>query len=333
MKNVFFLVVLFMLSISPAAAQDYYLGDDETSADDINDYNYDLDEDLVLTDNQWHLDGTSILEANNNQYLVVQGQNRVRRTLYQPDYDAYGRLWNGYIDNSSARPYYYNGNLGWAILCNALWYFIYPDGNWCRFSSSPNYYTDYYYPVRNCRHLNFYDWHFWQHRHHYNYHGHCYDRPRYNGYYRYNNGHFHYNDRRHSSSYRGRDANSYQSSRNSGYERSSVRSNSGSTRRENVVRSSGSSSRYQGTTTRPSSSDRRSSGVTTRPASSGNSYQGTTSRPSRSSSGSSNYSRPARSESSRSSYQRGSSSGSSRSSATSPRSSSSSSGSSRSSRR
>lgn len=155
MKKILFMAWLFMLSIIPAAAQYHY------------DYGYDytVDSDLTLTGRQWHWDGTSILEANDGIYLVIQGPRRYR-ICFEPYYPDRGLL-----------PYFLNGRLVWYRLLNGISYFLDPYGYWRRMSYTPVYYPHYYYPVARCRHINFYNWHFWHGRPHYRYHGHCYAPP------------------------------------------------------------------------------------------------------------------------------------------------------------
>lgn len=162
MKHLFSAVLLMLCTIT-AVAQDYY-----------DDYGYDVAEDVYLTGNQWHTDGYSYLEADNNRFLIVAGNTRFYRTLYRPDVAGLQvRLGDVVI---SYRPLFHAGYLGWYIVGRLRNYFIYPDGRWCCLSFRPVYY-DYHYNICGLRHINFYRWHFWSGRHHHRYHGTCYRPP------------------------------------------------------------------------------------------------------------------------------------------------------------
>lgn len=288
MKKFLLAAILVVLSTSCATAQ-------YSSGYDNNDYDYmvNVDDDLLLTDRQWHTDDASILEANNNQYLVLRGGERYRHTLGRLNVYAYQNLWGETI--VEYRPYYYNGSLGWYVVGSLLNYFIYPDGRWCRFGYRPTYYS-YHYPVYRSRCLNLFHWHFWTGRHHHHYRGHCYRPPR-----RRSSVHYH-TDRRsygsrssgvrsRSDGYNNRSSRSSQghatvrinsddnstrrSSSTVNRSRTSNRTNSGTVRvsreRNNsstrqTSGSSSESSRYQN-----SGSNRRSSSVSTRSSSSGRS--------------------------------------------------------------
>lgn len=295
MRHWIFLVIMLVFNTSCATAQQYSSSYDDvytdnSSYDDKSAYNVVLDDDLVLTDRQWHTDDYSILEADGNQYVLLRGTDKYRYHLGRLNYSAYSRLFGDVIVESNCRPYYYDNQFGWFVSGSRGTYFVYPDGrsHYFRDRYYPRYYDDYYYPVRHSRCLNIFSWHFWSGRHHRDYRGHCYDRPRYN-----------HNDRPyvdHRSSY----------SRNSGS--STRRSSVNSTR----TRAS-SGSNYQ----RSESSSRRSSSYS-QPSTRSRS-EGSYSRSSSSSRPSSSYSRSSSSGSSRSSSvsTRSSSGSSSRSSATS----------------
>lgn len=276
MKKFLLAAILAVLSTSCATAQyssDYY---------DDNDYDYtvNVDDDLLLTDRQWHTDDVSILEANNYQYLVLRGGERYRCTLGRLNAVAYQNLWGETI--VEYRPYYYNGSLGWFVVGSLLNYFIYPDGRWCRFSYRPTYYS-YHYPVYHSRCLNLFHWHFWTGRHHHHYHGHCYAPPR-------RRAPVHYrNDRR---SYGSRS--SGVKSRSDGYRNSRRSVETRQTSGRSTVRNSNASRRSSGTVsngsvkiTRPNSGSERSSRSSsysgTSRTNSGRSYQSSGSGHSRSS--------------------------------------------------
>lgn len=162
MKHLFS-AVLLMLCTMAVNAQDYY-----------DDYDYDVAEDVYLTGNQWHTDGYSYLEADNNRYLVVAGDTRFYRTLYRPDIARLQVRFGDVI--ISYRPFFHAGCLGWYIAGRLRNYFMYPDGRWCYLNFRPVYY-DYHYNICGLRHINFYHWHFWSGRHHHRYHGVCYRPP------------------------------------------------------------------------------------------------------------------------------------------------------------
>lgn len=162
MKHLFS-AVLLMLCTMAVNAQDYY-----------DDYGYDVAEDVYLTGNQWHTDGYSYLEADNNRYLVVAGDTRFYRTLYRPDITGLQVRFGDVI--ISYRPFFHAGCLGWYIAGRLHNYFLYPNGRWCYLTFRPVYY-DYHYNICGLRYINFYHWHFWSGRHHHRYHGVCYRPP------------------------------------------------------------------------------------------------------------------------------------------------------------
>lgn len=270
MKKFLLAAILVVLSTSCATAQ-YSSGYDDSDYD----YTINVDDDLLLTDRQWHTDEASILEANNNQYLVLRGGERYRYTLGRLNTVAYQNIWGETI--IEYRPYYYNGSLGWYVIGSLLNYFIYPDGRWCRFGYRPTYYS-YHYPVYHSRCLNIFHWHFWSGRHHHHYRGHCYKPPR-----RRSSVHYH-TDRRsygsRSSGVRSR-SDGYHNNRSSrsSQSRATVRinNNNNPTRRSSsTINSSRTTNRTNSGTVKVSryqnsGSNRRSSSVSTRSSSSGRS--------------------------------------------------------------
>lgn len=277
MKKFLFSAILAVLSISCATAQ--YSSEYSSYDNDDYDYNVTVDDDLILTDRQWHIDNASILEANDYQYLVLRGGERYRYTLRPFDAYLYQNTWGDRV--IEYRPYYYNGSLGWYVVGSLLNYFIYPDGRWCRFGYRPVYY-DYHYPVYHSHCLNLFHWHFWTGRHHHHYRGHCYTPPRRRAPVHYRNGRNSYTSR--SSGIRTR-SNGYSGSRNS----SGVSRATGSTVRSSRAGNSSRQSSVNTVSRQTSRSGSYSSGGSSRSSNSGYSRSVTRSRPE------SNYSRPSRS--------------------------------------
>ena len=104
-----------------------------------------------LTDNQWHHDGYSIVEANNNRYLVVSPNSYNYYTLMPFDFFTVGRIINDAI--LSYCPYFYNNVLGWYVEGRYRSYFVYPYGTYVVLSYRPVFY-DYYFAFRHVLHLN-----------------------------------------------------------------------------------------------------------------------------------------------------------------------------------
>ena len=143
MKKILFFFAIFVSTIQISSAQVY----------DIY-----IPSEIVLTDNQWHIDGYSIVEANNNWYLVINPNGYNYYTLEPLDIPAF-RYRSGDVV-LSYKPYFYSNTLGWLVEGLRGSYFVTSFGRYIVLSSYPVYY-DYYYAFNLARHLNMrnYYWH------------------------------------------------------------------------------------------------------------------------------------------------------------------------------
>ena len=121
-------------------------------------YDIDIPSGIVLTDNQWHMDGYCIVEANNNVYLVITPDGYEYFTLQPMDLLGFAALTREVI--LSYKPYFYNNKLGWFIEGRKAFYFSDPFCNYIILRTRPVYY-DYYYNFNLLTHLNMrnYYWH------------------------------------------------------------------------------------------------------------------------------------------------------------------------------
>ena len=142
MKKFLLLFLAFACSMQLASAQldDIYLSDE-----------------IVLTDNQWHFDDYSVIEARNNNYLVVTPNAYYYRQL--PPFNRYDfeRLYNERVYSIS--PYVYDNAFGWYVKCAYYHYFYCPITGVCyRLSYIPVFYN-FHYNVYRHRHIDLRYWH------------------------------------------------------------------------------------------------------------------------------------------------------------------------------
>jgi hypothetical protein len=136
MKNILLFCLVFVLAIQTSQAQVY----------DI-----DIPSDVLLTDNQWHMQGYSIVEANNDRYLVINPNGYEYYTL-KPFDVLYFRAMTGDIV-FSFKPCFYQNTLGWFVEGRISNYFVYPYGGYVILNYHPVYY-DYYYRFGHLKYLN-----------------------------------------------------------------------------------------------------------------------------------------------------------------------------------
>jgi len=140
------LVCVLTVHISSAQLNDIYLSND-----------------VVLSDNQWHFDDYSVIEATGNNYLVIT-PNRYYYNYLPPfsvfDFEMrYGDRVRYY------KPYVYNGAFGWYVDCIYQDYFYCPSTMVCiRLSYVPVFYN-FYYNIYRHRHIDLRCWHWRPHGH------------------------------------------------------------------------------------------------------------------------------------------------------------------------
>ena len=111
-------------------------------------YDIEIPSNVVLTDNQWHTDGYSIVEANDNVYLVLTPSGYSYYTLPPFDVAAFEAMSGDIV--RSYRPYY-NHTLGWYVKGRRYSYFYHAGGY--NVISAPVYYN-YHYQFGYVRSLN-----------------------------------------------------------------------------------------------------------------------------------------------------------------------------------
>ncbi|MBQ8870473.1 MAG: hypothetical protein IJ019_03760 [Alphaproteobacteria bacterium] len=145
-KVLLFLAFVLVMQTATAQLNDIYLSDD-----------------VVLSDNQWHFDDYSVIEATGNNYLVIT-PNRYYYCHLPPfsvfDFEMrYGDRVRSY------KPYVYNNAFGWYV--NGVYhdYFYCPVTSVCiRLSYVPVFYNFYYHFNRH-RHIDLRCWHWRPHGH------------------------------------------------------------------------------------------------------------------------------------------------------------------------
>ncbi len=141
MKKLLFLLMLMLSAlISKAQVYDIYIPDG-----------------VVLTNNQWHMDGYSIIEANNYRYLVIHPNGYNYYNL--PPFDVASFAYRTADVIVDYRPYFYNNTLGWFAKGQRASYFCYPYGGYIVLSVAPIYYN-YWYQFERLRYLNM-RYHYW----------------------------------------------------------------------------------------------------------------------------------------------------------------------------
>lgn len=133
-KILLFLMLVCAVQVSSAQVYDIYIPDG-----------------VVLTNNQWHTKGYSVVEANNNMYLVIYPDRYEYYQLRQLDIYAFGRKEADVF--FSYKPYIYNNMLGWLVEGEKACYFVYPSGGHVILNWRPIYY-DYWYDFGFKRYLD-----------------------------------------------------------------------------------------------------------------------------------------------------------------------------------
>ena len=142
MKKFLLLFLAFACSMQLASAQlnDIYLSDE-----------------IVLTDNQWHFDDYSVIEATNNNYLVVTPNAYYYRQLPPFNRMEFERRYNDLVRSIS--PYVYDNYFGWYVQCVNYHYFYRPDTRVCIILSYVPVFYNFHYNVYRHRHLDLRHWH------------------------------------------------------------------------------------------------------------------------------------------------------------------------------
>ena len=141
MKRVlFFLALLLTMQTANAQINDIYLSSG-----------------VVLSDNQWHFDDYTVIEANNGTYLVITPNNYYYSRL--APFDRYAFEYSYGVNVLGFKPYVYNNCLGWYIQGSYSNYFYNPVTNACITLSFVPVFYDFYYSVQRLRHLNLRYWH------------------------------------------------------------------------------------------------------------------------------------------------------------------------------
>ena len=139
-KVLFFLALLFAIQTAKAQVNDIYLQDG-----------------IVLTDNQWHFDDYSVIEANNGTYLVITPNGHYYTQLSPFERYTFERHYG--VNVLTYRPFIYNTYIGWYVQTNLYDLFYCPlTGECVTIPYVPTFY-DFYYKVKRLRHLNLRYWH------------------------------------------------------------------------------------------------------------------------------------------------------------------------------
>ena len=155
-KVLFFLVCLFTMQIANAQVNDIYLRNG-----------------VILSDNQWHFDDYSVIEANNGVYLVITPNNHYYSQLLPFNRDYFEYAYG--VNVLAYKPYVYGGVLGWYVQGYYNNYFYNPELNRCFALTYVPIFYDFYYSVYRLTHLNLRHWHWrkegsyyhlWYPRHH-----------------------------------------------------------------------------------------------------------------------------------------------------------------------
>ena len=145
-KVLLFLVCVFTVHISSAQLNDIYLSND-----------------VVLSDNQWHFDDYSVIEATGNNYLVITPNQYYY--YYLPAFNVFD-FEIRYGDRvCSYKPYVYRNNLGWYVNGAYHNYFYYPANGYCVMLSYVPVFYDFYYQFKRHRHIDLRCWHWRPHGH------------------------------------------------------------------------------------------------------------------------------------------------------------------------
>ena len=129
MKKILFLFLVFVLAMQISKAQEY---------------NIYVPGDIVLTDNQWHTDdGYTVVEANNNIYLVID-PNGSAEYYTLPPFNAFAvsALLEDVV--YSHHPYFWRGHIGWFVEANKAFFFVYPPDCYVILRTRPGYSYPYY---------------------------------------------------------------------------------------------------------------------------------------------------------------------------------------------
>lgn len=111
MKKIIFILAACLLSISAAAQKN----------------GIPVDKRIYLTGEQWHYETFSILEANNNYYMVISPKEYSYEKLEPFDREKFDAVVNDTI--LDIQPYIFKKILGWYIRGKGLCYFYSPKGN------------------------------------------------------------------------------------------------------------------------------------------------------------------------------------------------------------
>lgn len=106
--------------------------------------------DIVLTDNQWHTDdGYTVVEANNNIYLVIDPNGSAEYYTLPPfNSFAVSALLGEVV--YSKHPYFWRGHIGWFVEASRAFYFVYPPDHYAILRTRPVYsYPHYSFPRFN----------------------------------------------------------------------------------------------------------------------------------------------------------------------------------------
>lgn len=106
---------------------------------------------VVLTNNQWHLDGYSIVEANNNQYLVITPESYQFCKLWPFDAFLFSRRVRDVV--LSYKPCVYQNELGWFVEGRRFCYFARSNGSYSVLYALPTYYN-YWFKFRYLRYVD-----------------------------------------------------------------------------------------------------------------------------------------------------------------------------------
>ncbi|MBQ7659546.1 MAG: hypothetical protein IJS26_02225 [Alphaproteobacteria bacterium] len=114
-------------------------------------YDFFVPNEVVLTNNQWHLDGYSIVEANNNQYLVFTPEGFQIYRLWP--FDAF--LFSQRVRDAvlSYKPCVYQHELGWFVEGRRFCYFARSSGSYSVLYTLPTYYN-YWFDFRYLRYVD-----------------------------------------------------------------------------------------------------------------------------------------------------------------------------------
>lgn len=120
-----------------------------------------IDDNIRLTNNQWHYEGVSIIGTTTNLYLVITPKGYFYESLPPFRQAKYVKNYPDII--RSYRPYFYERKLGWCLVGSSHYYF-YADGVYMMLDFAPllrNVTFDC--NLRRVRHLDlrqwrFYDW-------------------------------------------------------------------------------------------------------------------------------------------------------------------------------